>query len=95
MNLYLDDDVADRRLAALLRRAGHGVLLPTDVGTAGASDARHLTRAVQEDFVLLTRNHDDFLDLHDLVRQVAGAHSGIVAVRESSRSGTTTTARAT
>jgi hypothetical protein len=81
MNLYLDDDIADHRLAALLRRAAHGVLLPADAGTAGASDARHLARAVEAGFVLLTRNHDDFLDLHLLVRRVAGVHSGILAVR--------------
>ena len=30
MNLYFDDNRADRRLAALLRREGHTVVIPAD-----------------------------------------------------------------
>jgi len=64
MNLYLDDDIAKVALAARLRRAGHQVVLPTDAGISGASDPRHLLFAVQQNLVLITKNHDDYEDLH-------------------------------
>ncbi len=81
MNLYLDDDSAKRSLAAILRQAAHQVIIPADVGTAGTSDPRHLTYAVQQDLVLLTRNHDDFEDLHILVQYTGGQHPGVLVVR--------------
>jgi hypothetical protein len=79
MNLYLDDDSAKGLLAVLLRKAGHRVVLPSDVGLAGASDPRH--HAVQQDLVLLSKNYKDFLDLHDLVRATRGQHAGLLVVR--------------
>jgi hypothetical protein len=36
MNLYLDDDTADRRLVALLSNVGHVVIVPVDVDLSGA-----------------------------------------------------------
>jgi predicted nuclease of predicted toxin-antitoxin system len=82
MRLYLDDDAASALLATLLRKAGHDVQLPADVGTAGASDAVHLTRAIADDCICLTKNHDDFLILHNLIRQARGTHPGIFVVRQ-------------
>jgi predicted nuclease of predicted toxin-antitoxin system len=81
MNLYLDDDSAKASLVRLLRTAGHQVVIPADAGLAGASDPRHLMYAVQHNLVLLTRNHDDFEDLHLLVRATGGRHPGILVVR--------------
>jgi hypothetical protein len=81
MKLYLDDDSAEALLVALLRQAGHDVQIPADVGTLGQQDAVHLTHAVREDRVLLSRNHDDFEILHDLVMQVRGHHPGLFIVR--------------
>ena len=81
MKLYLDDDSAKAALAARLRKAGHQVIEPSSVGTTGVSDPRHLLYAVQHDFVLLTKNHDDFEDLHFLVRGTNGRHPGILVVR--------------
>jgi hypothetical protein len=81
MNLYLDDDNVARRLIALLIRAGHLVTVPADVGLAGVSDARHLVGTIQRGLVLVTRNHDDFLELHDVVRAAGGNHPGILAIR--------------
>ncbi len=81
MNLYLDDDIAKPALAMRLRRAGHQVVLPADAGISGASDARHLLFAVQQALVLMTKNHDDYEDLHLLIHGVQGRHSGILAVR--------------
>ena len=43
MNLYLDDDTADRRLVAFLSNAGHQVTAPAQVRLAGAADARHFS----------------------------------------------------
>jgi predicted nuclease of predicted toxin-antitoxin system len=81
MNLYLDDDSAKASLVRLLARFGHQVTIPADAGLRGASDPRHLMHAVHHNLVLLTRNHDDFEDLHLLVKATGGQHPGLVVVR--------------
>src|SRR5262249_12711216 len=81
MNLYVDDDSAKAALVARLRKAGHQVVLPADASLAGAADARHLLYAVLHGLVFLTRNHDDFEDLHQLVQATHGRHTGIIAIR--------------
>lgn len=81
MNLYLDDDSAKASLVKLLQRAGHQVVVPVDAGLAGVSDPRHLTYTAQHDLVLLTKNHDDFEDLHLLVQATRGHHRGLLVVR--------------
>jgi hypothetical protein len=81
MNLYMDDDSVDGVLLRLLHRAGHDVQLPQDVGTAGENDPVHLAFAARSRRTLLSRNHDDFRELHELVYYTGGAHSGILIVR--------------
>jgi len=81
MRLYLDDDTAAGNLAGALRKAGHQIILPSQLGSAGDSDARHLVLAIQNGLVLLTRNHKDFSDLHDLVIESGGRHLGILSIR--------------
>jgi predicted nuclease of predicted toxin-antitoxin system len=81
MNLYLDDNRADPRLAALLRRDGHTVVVPDDVGMSGSSDARHLGHAVRSLLAVLTADRDDFRELHDLVLDSGGSHPGILVIR--------------
>ena len=81
MNLYLDDDTADRRLVTLLTNARHVVVVPTDVHLSGVADARHFMHAMRQSLVLVTRNHDDFLDLHEVVRTAQGTHPGILIIR--------------
>jgi len=81
MDFYLDDDSADLLLARLLRNAGHYVLLPVDIGRVGSPDAVHFRQAIRQGNVLLSRNHDDFLWLHELVVESHGHHPGIVIVR--------------
>ena len=76
MNLYLDDDSAKTRLIALLRQAGNLVSNPAECGTLGASDARHFEYATRNSLVLLTRNYDDFAELHDVVQAANGTHHG-------------------
>ncbi len=81
MNLYLDDDSAKASLVKTLRKAGHQVAIPSDAGLSGASDPRHLMHTVQMNWVLLTKNHDDFEELHLLVRAAGGKHAGLLVVR--------------
>lgn len=78
MTIYLDDDSASRQLSQLLRNAGHDVSTPADLGTSGAPDPVHLTRAIRDGRVFLTRNSRDFTLLHDLVRSSGGCHPGIL-----------------
>jgi predicted nuclease of predicted toxin-antitoxin system len=76
MKLYLDDNAADRRLVALLRKEGHTVTIPGDVGQAGATDPRHILQAVRTGCLILTNDYADFTDLHDLVIGSGGGHPG-------------------
>jgi len=78
VTIYLDDDSASRQLSQVLRNAGHHVSTPADLGTFGAPDPVHLTRAIRDDRVFLTRNARDFTLLHDLVRASGGGHPGIL-----------------
>jgi hypothetical protein len=82
MRIYLDDDSAAVLLATLLHQAGHDVQRPVDVGMAGEDDAVHLAHAVLEDRVLLSHNHHDFENLHNLIVIARGHHPGILVVRK-------------
>ncbi len=81
MNLYLDDNVASPLLAKLLRKAGHDVQLPTDVGLSGDDDPVHFRHAAKNGGAIITGNHDHFKDLHWLVVDLKGHHPGVLAVR--------------
>ena len=81
MMIYLDDNFTDRALTEMLRRAGHTVFRPADFNLRGASDARHLERAIREKLVLMTKDQEDFLDLHQLVLTCGGHHLGVIVVR--------------
>ncbi len=82
MRLYLDDDSASGLLARLLRQAGHDVQVPADAGTAGEHDPVHLTHATREGRVCLSRNYDDFEELHHLILAVGGHYPGLFVVRQ-------------
>lgn len=81
MRILIDENMSSRRLADRLRAAGHEVVLATDVGLATVSDARVMARAAAEGRPVLTRDHGDFADLHDLVIAVGGHHPGVLVVR--------------
>jgi predicted nuclease of predicted toxin-antitoxin system len=68
-------------LVTLLNNAGHVVVVPAGVQLSGASDARHFIYAMQHSLILVTRNHDDFLDLHEVIRTGHGTHPGILIIR--------------
>ncbi len=78
MTIYLDDDSASRQLATVLRKAGHDVSIPADLGISGPADPVHLTRAIQDGRAFLTRNARDFNRLHDLVLASGGGHPAIL-----------------
>jgi hypothetical protein len=66
---------------ALLRRAGHDVQIPADVGKAGEADPVHFAQAIRDDRRLLSRNYDDFKNLHDLIKEAKGHNPGVLIVR--------------
>jgi hypothetical protein len=79
MRLYIDDDSVDPVLLRLLRRDGHDVQVPADVGLAGSSDQVHLAHAIRKRRAFLTRNYRDFEAFHDLIVFAAsGHHEGMV-----------------
>lgn len=82
LSLYLDDCADDDILAALLRRAGHEVHTPRSAGTSGVVDEAHLAYAARHGYTLLTKDPDDFLDLHQHWRATDRIHSGILLVYE-------------
>lgn len=81
MLLYLDDDSASAVLIRRLSAEGHDIRTPANAGIAGQEDATHLMDAIRTNRALLTRNHDDFDLLHDLVLLAGGHHPGILVVR--------------
>jgi hypothetical protein len=81
MRIYLDEDLASGLLAKLLQKAGHDVATPTGAGTLGRSDAVQLACAIRERRACLSRNYEDFEELHLLIAESQGHHPGILIVR--------------
>jgi Domain of unknown function (DUF5615) len=77
---YLDDDVSDHLLIRMLRAAGHTVIVPGEAGTAGQADPRHLLDALRRAAAIVTRNVEDFENLHFLVVGSGGAHAGVFLI---------------
>jgi predicted nuclease of predicted toxin-antitoxin system len=81
VRLLLDENMSDRRLAGRLQSAGHDAILVLDVGLLSSTDARVLAWAIGQGRPVLTRDHEDFADLHDLVLASGGHHPGLLVVR--------------
>jgi predicted nuclease of predicted toxin-antitoxin system len=81
MNVYLDEDSSARVLINSLRKSGHDVAFPEDLGHAKHTDPEVLRRAILLDRVLISQNHGDLEDLHDLLMAAGGHHPGILIVR--------------
>jgi len=64
LNLYLDDCAYDKLLAKHLIAAGHTVTTPRDLNTTGMDDLIHLQTAAARSLVVLTKDTDDFEELH-------------------------------
>jgi predicted nuclease of predicted toxin-antitoxin system len=81
MRIYLDDNAAGPKLSDALRKEGHEVVVPSDVGNSGITDPRHLAFAIRQGYLLLTKDQQDFTDLHELIVASGGSHPGILIVR--------------
>lgn len=76
LRLLLDEDSQAKYLINLLRAANHDLLTVNEAGLGSRPDAIVLDYARQNERVLLTRNCDDFEELH----RVNPIHLGILAV---------------
>jgi predicted nuclease of predicted toxin-antitoxin system len=76
LQLLLDEDSQATYLVNLLRAAKHDVLTVNEAGLSSRPDATVLDYARQKGRVLLTRNCDDFEELH----QASSVHPGILSV---------------
>ena len=76
LRLLLDEDSQAKYLVNLLRAAEYDVITVKEVGLGSHSDLAVLTYAGQQGRVLLTRNCEDFQELH----QASPVHQGILAV---------------
>ncbi len=74
--MLLDEDSQAKYLVNLLQVAGHDVMTVNTANLMHCPDLLVLDFARQNDRVLLTRNCDDFQELH----QINSVHSGILAV---------------
>lgn len=74
--IYLDDCAYAKDLVRLLEAAGHQVVTPRQAGITGREDAIHFRYAAENGLILLTKNPDDFLELH----QTQSQHAGILLV---------------
>jgi predicted nuclease of predicted toxin-antitoxin system len=81
MRLLLDENMSHRRLASRLRAERHDPILATDVGLLSATDPRVLIWAIAQALPVLTRDSEDFEDLHDLLVVAGGHHPGILVIR--------------
>jgi predicted nuclease of predicted toxin-antitoxin system len=81
MKFLIDENASSPRLAARLRANGHDPRLAQDVGLLSASDVRVLTWAIAQALPVLTRNAQDFEDLHELIVAAGGHHPGMLIVR--------------
>jgi predicted nuclease of predicted toxin-antitoxin system len=78
LNLYLDDCAYSKQLCRMLIKAGHRVVTPFEADTAGADDLLHFDYACRHQLVILTKDADDFEELHRQNKH----HFGILAICE-------------
>jgi predicted nuclease of predicted toxin-antitoxin system len=76
LRVLVDEDTQAHRLIEMLRVNGHDVLTIAEASVTGISDASVMELARVQQRVLLTRNCDDFLAIH----QGNPEHSGILAI---------------
>jgi predicted nuclease of predicted toxin-antitoxin system len=80
--LYLDEDTHSAALVAALRERGVYVLTTSEAGMSNSTDQQQLDFARSRDLVLVTCNIADFVRLHCECLRAAGAHAGIIVVRQ-------------
>jgi predicted nuclease of predicted toxin-antitoxin system len=80
MRFLIDENMSDPLLAARLRARGHDPTLAQDVGLLSAADPRVLIWAIGQALPMLTRDTQDFRDLHELILVAGGHHPGLLLV---------------
>jgi predicted nuclease of predicted toxin-antitoxin system len=78
--LLLDEDSQAKLLVRLLQQAGHDVVTVNEVGLQGKPDISVLEYAKKRERLVLTRNCDDFRNLHTNNSK----HPGILAIYQGS-----------
>lgn len=76
--LLIDEDTLAKVLVKMLKESGHDVLTVNEVGLSGEPDSVVLDYARKNRRIVVTRNCQDFEDLH----LENSAHSGIFAIYE-------------
>ncbi len=80
LKLLLDEDSQAKGLLNLLREAGHDVVTVNEVGLTSKPDSVVLDYAREQGRVLLSRNCDDFNNLHNADPN----HPGILVIYQNS-----------
>lgn len=81
MRFLIDENLCKPPLASRLRAQGHDSILAGDVGLLSVADPRVLTWAINQGLPVLTRDAEDFEELHDLIVAARGHHPGVLTVR--------------
>ena len=81
MRFLIDENMSSTVLASRLRAQGHHPVMAGDVGLLSMTDPRVFIYSIVQDLPVLTRDAEDFEDLHALVIASAGHHAGILIVR--------------
>ncbi len=77
VSIYLDDCSYHKLLVRFLRQRGYTVRTPIEAEISGAPDAVHLKYAAINGYALLTKNTDDFSELHQIWQAQGRGHGGI------------------
>jgi hypothetical protein len=80
VQFYLDDCADADRLIDRLRRAGHDVYTPRSEATGGIADPAHLAYAAAHGYALITKNPNDFDQLHYQWQARGDTHAGILLI---------------
>lgn len=80
VRVYLDESIYRKLLVSLLRQEGYQVCTPAEAGLLGASDDAQLAFAAAHEYMLLTKDTDDFRVLHDEWIRKGRRHSGIILI---------------
>jgi predicted nuclease of predicted toxin-antitoxin system len=78
LNIYLDECAYAKQLVTLLQAAGQQVVTPADAETSGMDDEVHFRFAAEHGLVLITRDADDFAEIHKECQE----HAGILAIHQ-------------
>ncbi|MEL7406273.1 MAG: DUF5615 family PIN-like protein, partial [Cyanobacteria bacterium J06558_2] len=82
LRLLIDEDSQDKVLIRLLRKAGHDVITVKEADLMNQPDTTIFCHGMDENRIVLTRNCQDFKDLHEANPN----HPGILAVYQEANS---------